>query len=112
MSLRESVQLLRESVQDEELDDLIALCEEAGFEFQDGSQISEILDFIESEILSAELGEGFGSKIKSAFHRVASAFHRKPKKKSHLPLRVLKDKEPRRSKMWDPGQARRIAARM
>lgn len=112
MSLRESVQLLKESVQNEELHDLIALCEEAGYEFQDGSQISRILDFIESEILSADIDEGLGNKIKSAFHRVASAFHKKPKNKSHLPLRVLKDKESKKSKMWVPGQARRIAARM
>ncbi len=113
MILRESIQLLRESDQNDQLDTLITLCEEAGFEGLEENEISDILDFVESEILSAELDEGLGRKIKAAFHRVASAFHRRPKKHSHLPLRVLKDKEPaRKSKMWVPGQARRIAARM
>lgn len=109
MILRESIQLLRESDQNDQLDTLITLCEEAGFEGLEENEISDILDFVESEILSAELDEGLGRKIKSAFHRVASAFGRKPKRRT---LKVLKNRESKTAKMWRPGEARRIAARM
>jgi hypothetical protein len=118
--LRDAIAMVRELSEAEELVEgpnaviaLIELCESAGFKFPNEVSTNDVLRLVETEVLSADLDEAFGAKVKAAFHNVASKFKRKPPPKHH-PLNVINNpKKPGKgSSAWKAGRSREIARNM
>jgi hypothetical protein len=89
---------------------LIKLCEGAGFEFPDEVTAADVLRLVETQVLTADLNEAFGAKVKAAFHNVASKFKKKPVAKHHS-LKVINNPG-KGSTAWKAGRSREIARDM
>lgn len=86
------------------LEELSALCEEAGYDVPVGTRSDDLCAFVERQILGSQMDEKFGQKVRVAFNKVAGAFKRKKPGQQHTPGRA-------KPAMWTPGKSRSIAAR-
>jgi len=102
--------LLAEYDLDDDLGELVGLCESAGYRVPEGINLAAMLASVKNDVLSDdEVDEGLIHRIKSAYKKIKAKLKHKKVHTGHTPKKF--HAKPSAS-LWKPGRSREIAARM